>query len=222
MAKGKKKGKKSTTTLSKGGAGWADIDPDRLRFQHSKIRKVFSGCGRGVEDTLESIRKGELKATDLPPIQVIVGPDEGDGKGPWYFSLNNRRAWVLKRCREDGILDKNIIRVRVREPKSEAERDRYSLKNCATDAKFLREKVPTSIQNISRATGKMTLKTKLKDVRKQNDELHVDDERAVVNPGKEEKADITDDSVEDSEPPIRQYTNPFCFGDDDSSDSNSD
>ena len=28
--------------------------------------------------------------------QVLIGPDENDGLGPWYFSLNNRRLWVLK------------------------------------------------------------------------------------------------------------------------------
>lgn len=148
-----------------------------------------------------------------------MGPDEDDGKGPWYFTLNNRRAWVLKRCREDGILVENRIRVRVREPKSEAERHRYSLKNCAVDAKFLREK--THIQDMSQATEKMTLRPKLKDEQK-NDKLRDDNDIVYINQGNEEDADITDDSVEDTQPPSRQYTNPFCFGDDDTSDSNSD
>jgi hypothetical protein len=120
--------------------GFILADPDRIRFQHSKIRPYFSGCGRSVMETLESIRRKEMKPSDLPPIQVIVGPQTEDG--PWYFSLNNRRLWVLKRCREEGLLDKNQIRVRVRSPKSSAEAIRYSLENCALEAKMMKESAP--------------------------------------------------------------------------------
>lgn len=35
----------------------------------------------------------------------------------------------------------NTILVRVREPKSKGERERYTLENCSVDAKFMREKV---------------------------------------------------------------------------------
>jgi hypothetical protein len=121
--------------------GFILADPDRIRFQHSKIRPYFSGCGRSVMETLESIRRKEMKPSDLPPIQVIVGPQTEDG--PWYFSLNNRRLWVLKRCREEGLLDKNQIRVRVRSPKSSAEASRYSLENCALEAKMMKESAPS-------------------------------------------------------------------------------
>jgi hypothetical protein len=72
--------------------------------------------------------------------QVIVGPEDHDG--PWFFSLNNRRLWVFKRCREEGLLENNVIRVRAREPKSGGEEDRYTLENCAVEAKFIREKAP--------------------------------------------------------------------------------
>jgi hypothetical protein len=48
------------------------VDPARIRFQHSRIRPHFSGCGRHLNDTLESIRSGGLRAEDLPPIQVRV------------------------------------------------------------------------------------------------------------------------------------------------------
>jgi hypothetical protein len=72
--------------------------------------------------------------------QVIVGPEDHDG--PWYFSLNNRRLWVFKRCREEGLLENNVILVRVREPKSGSEEDRYTVENCAVEAKFIREKAP--------------------------------------------------------------------------------
>ena len=99
-----------------------------LRYQHSRIRPVFSGCGRRVEDTLNDLRSGRAAVKDLPPIQVhhkggtergalctirsvhrssglqvIVG-DSKDGEEPWYFSLNNRRLWVLKALRAEGGL----------------------------------------------------------------------------------------------------------------------
>jgi hypothetical protein len=58
--------------------------------------------------------------------------------GPWYFALNNRRLWVLKRCREQGLLMDNQILVRVRAPKSQAERERYTLDKCVVEAKVMR------------------------------------------------------------------------------------
>jgi len=125
----------------------------------SSIRPYFSGCGRSVEGTFESIRDGTMSFSDLPPIQVIIGPKDSSsitssngkgtgssstGNGPWYFSLNNRRLWVLKRCREEGLLESvgNIVRVRVRECKSANESKRYTLENCALTATFLRERPP--------------------------------------------------------------------------------
>lgn len=124
------------------GESYAMIDPNRIRFQHSKIRPYFSGCGRSVMDTLDQMRQGKLAPDALPPIQVIAGVGgEDDG---WYFSLNNRRLWVLKRCREEGLLQRynNEIKVRMRGPKSSSEMERYSVHNCAVEAKFLREKAP--------------------------------------------------------------------------------
>jgi hypothetical protein len=74
---------------------------------------------------------------------VLIGPDENDGKGPWYFSLNNRRLWVFKQCLKEGLLDNNrhnnTIPVRVRKPRSAAESEKYSVDNCALEAKFMRE-----------------------------------------------------------------------------------
>lgn len=142
MAKKSKSIKKQALASSK---SWLLVDPSRVRFQHSRIRPYFSGCGRSVRGTLESIRNKEISVSDIPPIQVIVGPEDEDG--PWYFSLNNRRLWVLKRCREEGLLEDNLIRVRVREPKSGSEEERYTLENCAVEAKFIREKDPKQKQS---------------------------------------------------------------------------
>jgi hypothetical protein len=46
------------------------VDPDRVLFQHARIRPVFSSCGRTLTETLESIRTGAMGPDDLPPIQV--------------------------------------------------------------------------------------------------------------------------------------------------------
>jgi hypothetical protein len=69
----------------------------------------------------------------------LVGPETDDGHHRWYFSLNNRRLWIFKRCREEGLLNNNQILVRVREPKSQSEIDRYTLDKCAVEAKMMRE-----------------------------------------------------------------------------------
>jgi hypothetical protein len=62
--------KRSPKPASGKGNQWLYVDPARVRFQHSRIRPSFSGCGRSVEETLESIRNKELAPSDLPPIQV--------------------------------------------------------------------------------------------------------------------------------------------------------
>ena len=69
----KKKAKKQQQQQRGMGASDGDliwVDPARVRFQHSRIRPVFSGCGRSVEGTLEEIRQQKLHPRDLPPIQV--------------------------------------------------------------------------------------------------------------------------------------------------------
>lgn len=65
---GRKGGKPPPKIKPGGGSIWAD--PARIRFAHARIRPYFSGCGRSVMDTLESIRNKEMQPSDLPPIQV--------------------------------------------------------------------------------------------------------------------------------------------------------
>ena len=240
MAKGKKKNAKKSTPNSQSNHGWMSVDPSRVRFQHSKIRPVFSGCGRSVFDTLESIRNGEIQPEDMPPIQVIPGPDG------WYFALNNRRLWVLKRCREEGLLKDGLIRVRVREAKSAVELERYSIKNCALEAKFMREQAPV---DINEGTKSLSLQDPDKnDIVKekscpQSDDPDINaDERSIqkgdtsLNENASESESEQDISIDDDgnvesdeesstsadEAPQQQYKNPFCLGDSsDSSDSDS-
>ncbi|KAL7454035.1 hypothetical protein ACHAWC_005682 [Mediolabrus comicus] len=162
---GKKKSSSSKNASGQGGGELLYISPSRIRYQHSRIRSTFSGCGRSVTDTLDEIRRGELNPWDLPVIQVLVGPDENDGNGPWYFSLNNRRLWVFKQCLKEGLLDNskhnNTIPVRIRLPKSAAEAERYSVNNCALEAKFMREsggggggKVKAAVDNSEKESEK--------------------------------------------------------------------
>ena len=68
----KKNQKKKAAPQSNFGQGdeWVSVDPSRIRFQHARIRPFFSGCGRSVTETLDSIRRKELQPEDLPPIQV--------------------------------------------------------------------------------------------------------------------------------------------------------
>jgi len=73
-----------------------DVDPRRVRFAHSKIKPVFSGCGRTIEQTLGEIRGGKTRVSDLPMITVLLGPLDPDDGQQWFFSLNNRRLFVLK------------------------------------------------------------------------------------------------------------------------------
>ncbi len=91
----KKKTKQESKCVRGGGKGtWyeAEIDPLQLRFVHSRIRPVFSGCGREVTSTLEEIRVGSLSVCELPIITVIEGPPmDVNSESRWYFTMNNRR-----------------------------------------------------------------------------------------------------------------------------------
>lgn len=128
------------------------MDPADVRFQHSRIRPFFSGCGRSLDETLQSIQDGTLQPSQLPPIQVIIGQPSDSGD-PCFVSLNNRRLWILKQCRQMGLLENNQIAVRIRKPKSAAEAERYSSANCALEATIMREstrkkeKTPSDLRN---------------------------------------------------------------------------
>jgi len=70
----------------------------------------------------------------------LVGPPSEEDGDPWYFSLNNRRLWVLKQLREEGLLPEGRVKVRWRQPKSKAETERYTVANCSLEGHFVREK----------------------------------------------------------------------------------
>mmetsp|Transcript_39414 Transcript_39414/g.93313 ORF Transcript_39414/g.93313 Transcript_39414/m.93313 type:complete len:207 (+) Transcript_39414:56-676(+) len=87
-----------------------DLDPAVIKFLHSKVFPHFS-CGRSVMSTLNAIETQSLKLQDLPRITVTEVMD-ADGNPQW-ISLNNRRLYVLKKCRELELLENNQITCRV-------------------------------------------------------------------------------------------------------------
>ena len=105
----------------------------------------FSACGRRCSFAAFFYGKRIFRFTSIrrPTFQVLVGPDENDGLGPWYVFLNNQRLWVLKQCHREGLLDNkqysNSIAVRIRALKGGGEAQRYTVDNCSLEAKFTRE-----------------------------------------------------------------------------------
>eukprot|EP00588_Corethron_pennatum_P004606 CAMPEP_0194295558 /NCGR_PEP_ID=MMETSP0169-20130528/53759_1 /TAXON_ID=218684 /ORGANISM="Corethron pennatum, Strain L29A3" /LENGTH=217 /DNA_ID=CAMNT_0039044761 /DNA_START=369 /DNA_END=1022 /DNA_ORIENTATION=+ len=213
MAKKKKKNKSvSAVGGRKEGEKLITIDPDRIRFQHSRIRPYFSGCGRGVKETLDQIRNKEISASDLPIMQVLMGPDEMDGKGPWYFGLNNRRLWVFKKCKEEGLLPGDgLVLARVRAVKSYSEGERYTLENCALQAKFMHEpkrktgkNEDQKEDNLSKEISEISLETKDNNIEKGNDK---GPEKKTNDSDKHELSD--DDEDAESSDDDRAFSNRF-------------
>lgn len=118
------------TTSSKKGNGLVEIDPSIVYFTHSRIRPFFTGCGVRVTETLSDLLSGKLSVADLPPITIV----ENDG---FYFSLNNRRLFVLKSLRESGFI--TTIKVRIK-PALPRERERYTIGRCALRATIMKER----------------------------------------------------------------------------------
>jgi hypothetical protein len=143
MTKKDKKPKKpkvggSSSSSSGGGGGggeWEDyVDPAQIRFTHAKIRPVFSD-GKVVQETYNAIERRELPVEDLPKITIIQQAADQ------YYSLNNRRLWVLKQCRQNGLLKDNRVLVRVRPmPTSKRLQNKFDVTRCCDTARFMKEK----------------------------------------------------------------------------------
>lgn len=113
------------------GDGLVPVDPSIVRFTHARIRPFFSGCGRRVEDTLSDVVEGRLAIGSLPNITVIL-------IGGNYFSLNNRRLFVLKALRATDKLPDNTIPVRIRAPNAK-ELVKYTVERCSLNATIMKE-----------------------------------------------------------------------------------
>lgn len=122
------------------GEEYIRVDPRDIRYTHSKIRPYFSDARR-VEDTLAEIKDGKLNPDELRNITVIQ-------QETYYVSMNNRRLWVLKQCREQGLLRDDKVPVRVQPPPDTKRlRGRFELHKCSETAKFMREPPPKTTRS---------------------------------------------------------------------------
>ena len=117
--------------MSSRGEAFIEIDPLEVRFTHSRVRPFFSGCGRRLQDTLEDLATGRMDIEALPVITILRGADGV------FFSLNNRRLWVLKELRRAGEL--TVVRVRIKELLAR-EVAKYSADKCSLTATIMRER----------------------------------------------------------------------------------
>ena len=110
------------------------VDPLTVRFAHSRVRPVFSGCGSRLEDTLSALASGRMPLAALPPIAVLAFP------GNFLVSLNNRRLWVLQelaRVAPGALLAGGLAPARLRAG-TRKEALRYTTAKCATHATLMR------------------------------------------------------------------------------------
>jgi hypothetical protein len=117
------------------------IDPDKVYFTHARIRSTFSGCGRKVEDTIRDIIEHRLALESLPLITIL------NCNGA-FFSLNNRRLYVLKHLRKVGFLSphENLVKVRLKSPLSR-EVDKYKTESFTLSASLMGDKERPAVQS---------------------------------------------------------------------------
>ena len=121
--------------MSRAKARFVEVNVSELYFTHSRVRPFFSGCGRKLVDTLESIYSGEMQLDALPVITIL---NNTSSDGSYFFSLNNRRLWVLKELYARGFFADKLVKVRIKEclPR---ERERYTIDKCSLTAKIMGE-----------------------------------------------------------------------------------
>lgn len=125
-----------------------------------------------------------------------MGPETENG--PTYFSLNNRRLWVLKRCREEGLLENNSVKVRVRLPKSDAEAARYSIENCVLEAKIMKETEKVSREHNGNTDVRQNLEETNDDeaienvTAKNKSELNCEEQLGATDDGSDQESDTDD------------------------------
>lgn len=110
---------------------YVELDPEVIRFTHSRIRPFFSGCGAKVLDTLNGLMNGLVLIENIPTITAIAGQDGN------YYSLNNRRLYVFKELKRAGKLPNGTIKVRVKHPLNR-EKQRYTAERCSLNATLMR------------------------------------------------------------------------------------
>ena len=104
-----------------------EIDPSIIRFQHSKIKPIFSD-GKSIEESFKQIKENIKILDTIPKIQVKY-----DNNGN-YYTLNNRRLYLYKKLKDEGII--KTIKVRL-DKLNDKETKRYNVDNCSLTAKFM-------------------------------------------------------------------------------------
>jgi len=105
------------------------VDIDSIRFTHARVYARFSGCATLVEDTLAQMIDGRLSIEKLPMITVL----QSDTDPQVYYSLNNRRLWVLKQLRNMDRFTHVAVRVRKMQPH---ENKKYTTERCMLEARL--------------------------------------------------------------------------------------
>lgn len=100
-----------------------ELDPEIIRFTHSKIRKQFSGCAKMLSDTLSELENKLIAPNDIPTITVLFD-------GTHYYSMNNRRLWIFKQCKQKNILSTIKVNIKMIKPS-----DKYNTERCSLNAK---------------------------------------------------------------------------------------
>jgi hypothetical protein len=109
------------------------VNPSDVFFTFSRLRPKFS-CGRRVQDTLDAILNKNLRAEDLPPINVLVDPATGH-----MFSLNNRRLYVFKALQAAARLETIPVRIKP-VPQTKRMKDKYTADKCVKKARLMLER----------------------------------------------------------------------------------
>jgi len=125
-------------------ASFGDLDVSLIYFTHARVRPFFSGCGRRLEDTLDMIWCGDMSLDKLPQITILFNTMH-DGQ-VYYFSLNNRRLWVLKELHARGYFEGKLHTVRLKEALPR-ERERYTIDRCSLTAKIMKEGALSSLNS---------------------------------------------------------------------------
>lgn len=81
------------------------IDPDTIFFTHSRFRKQFSGYNKTIEQTFNEIKSGQTQISDIPMITIYTDDQK-------YFSQNNRRLYLFKMCKKEGLLLTITVRIK--------------------------------------------------------------------------------------------------------------
>lgn len=81
-----------------------EMDPYDIYFTHARVRPVFTGCNKLIQQTLDEIVHGETKLEDIPYITVIenfeeapaapdtFGKKKGGGKGAAKKGARRKRG----------------------------------------------------------------------------------------------------------------------------------